>query len=111
MPNLGVPELLIIALVLVLLFGAKKLPEMARGVGRSLRIFKAETAKLRDDDDDSQTTVQAQPAAQSTAQPQPAPPQQIQPAPAPALSAEEQARRLEEQAARLRANAQSDKPA
>ncbi|MFI6789392.1 Sec-independent protein translocase subunit TatA [Nonomuraea sp. NPDC050383] len=101
MSNLGVPELLIIALVLVLLFGAKKLPEMARGVGRSLRIFKSETAKLRDDDEDEQrTTVQAQP------QPQPAA-QQIPPAPA--LSAEEQARQLEEQAARLRAAAKADK--
>ncbi|MFI7611816.1 Sec-independent protein translocase subunit TatA [Nonomuraea terrae] len=107
MSQLGVPELLIIALVLVLLFGAKKLPEMARGVGRSLRIFKSETAKLRDDDDETTHTVQAQ-AAQP--QPQPVQPQQI-PAPQPTLSAEEQARQLEEQAARLRAGAaaQADK--
>ncbi|MFI7442592.1 Sec-independent protein translocase subunit TatA [Nonomuraea indica] len=109
MPNLGVPELLIIALVLILLFGAKKLPEMARGVGRSLRIFKSETAKLRDDDDEpsgTQTTAQA--TAQPTVQPQPiAPAQPVAPAP----SAEEQARQLEEQAARLRAGAQADKRA
>ena len=38
--------------VLVLLFGAKKLPELARGSGRALRIFKAETKGLIDDDDD-----------------------------------------------------------
>ncbi|MFI7636441.1 Sec-independent protein translocase subunit TatA [Nonomuraea sp. NPDC049400] len=108
MSQLGVGELLIIALVLVLLFGAKKLPEMARGVGRSLRIFKSETAKLREDDDDTHT-VQAQPAAQP--QPAPAPAPQIQAAPA--LSAEEQARQLEEQAAKLRASAasQADKRA
>lgn len=111
MSQLGVPELLIIALVLVLLFGAKKLPEMARGVGRSLRIFKSETAKLREDDDETSHTVQAQ-----AAQPQPpVQPQQIpaapQPAPQPTVSAEEQARQLEEQAARLRASAaaQADK--
>ncbi|NUO96929.1 MAG: Sec-independent protein translocase subunit TatA [Nonomuraea sp.] len=112
MSNLGVPELLIIAGVLVLLFGAKKLPDVARGVGRSLRIFKSETAKLRDDDDDApQTTVQAQPAAQAPAQ-QPPAPQPINAAPAPALSPEEQARQLEEQAARLRAGAaQADKQA
>ena len=48
----GVPELLLILLVLVLLFGAKKLPELARGSGRALRIFKAETKGLMDDDDD-----------------------------------------------------------
>ncbi|MFG6195231.1 Sec-independent protein translocase subunit TatA [Nonomuraea sp. JJY05] len=103
MSQLGVPELLIIALVLVLLFGAKKLPEMARGVGRSLRIFKSETAKLREDDDDTHT-VQAQAQAPAQPQPQPAQPPQIQATP---LSAEEQARQLEEQAARLRASAAS----
>jgi sec-independent protein translocase protein TatA len=36
----------------VLLFGAKKLPELARGSGRALRIFKAETKGLMDDDTD-----------------------------------------------------------
>ena len=47
----GVPELILILLVVVLLFGAKKLPELARGSGRALRIFKAETKGLMDDDD------------------------------------------------------------
>ena len=50
--GLGAPELLIIVGILVLLFGAKKLPELARGSGRALRIFKAETKGLLDDDDD-----------------------------------------------------------
>ncbi|MEU4574405.1 Sec-independent protein translocase subunit TatA [Nonomuraea sp. ATR24] len=101
--NLGAPEIILILVALVLLFGAKKLPDLARGVGRSLRIFKAETSKLNDDDD-KPTVVQAQ--AEPQAQPQPAPPQQI---PAAAPSVEEQARQLEEQAARLRAAAQADK--
>ncbi|RYP83595.1 twin-arginine translocase TatA/TatE family subunit [Nocardioides guangzhouensis] len=52
----GVPEMILILLVLVLLFGAKKLPELARGSGRALRIFKAETKGLIDDDDDDQKT-------------------------------------------------------
>ena len=43
MPNLRWQELLILVGILVLLFGAKRLPETARGLGRSLRIFKAET--------------------------------------------------------------------
>jgi sec-independent protein translocase protein TatA len=47
----GTGELLLLLLVLVLLFGARKLPETARGLGRSLRIFKAETKGLRDDDE------------------------------------------------------------
>lgn len=50
--GLGWPELIIIVFVLILLFGAKKLPEMARGTGRALRIFKAETKGLMDNDDD-----------------------------------------------------------
>jgi sec-independent protein translocase protein TatA len=50
--GLGTTELLIILAVLILLFGASKLPELARGSGRALRIFKAETKGLMDDDDD-----------------------------------------------------------
>ncbi|MBB4913447.1 Sec-independent protein translocase subunit TatA [Streptosporangium saharense] len=76
MADLGAGEILIIVLVLVVLFGSKKLPDMARSIGRSLRVFKAETGKLREDDDEPQ-----------------------------ARSLEEQARLLEEQAARLRAQA------
>jgi sec-independent protein translocase protein TatA len=50
--GLGAPEIALILVVLVLLFGAKKLPDLARGSGRALRIFKAETKGLLDDDDD-----------------------------------------------------------
>jgi len=50
--GLGAPELLIIVGILVLLFGATKLPELARGSGRALRIFKAETKGLLEDEDD-----------------------------------------------------------
>ena len=56
--DLGTPELLIILAVVVLLFGASKLPELARGSGRALRIFKAETKGLSDDDDDLKTPEQ-----------------------------------------------------
>jgi len=61
--GLGTPELLIILAVLILLFGAAKLPELARGSGRALRIFKAETKGLMDDDEDEAgdaTKTQAQ---------------------------------------------------
>ena len=50
--GLGPTELLIIAGIIILLFGAAKLPELARGSGRALRIFKTETKGLMDDDDD-----------------------------------------------------------
>lgn len=54
-PLIAVPggwELVLIILVIVLLFGAKKLPELARGTGQALRIFKSETKGLVDDDDE-----------------------------------------------------------
>lgn len=52
MGSLGPTEIILILLVVVLLFGAKKLPELARGSGRALRIFKSETKGLMDDDKD-----------------------------------------------------------
>ncbi len=48
--NLGPTEIIIIAVVIMLLFGFKRLPDASRSIGRSLRIFKAETKGLRDDD-------------------------------------------------------------
>ena len=62
--GLGTPELLIILAVLILLFGAAKLPELARGSGRALRIFKAETKGLMDDDEDQAPTDPAKTQAQ-----------------------------------------------
>lgn len=49
--QIGAPEIILILAVVVLLFGAKKLPELARGSGRALRIFKAETKGLIDEDE------------------------------------------------------------
>lgn len=43
MPNLRPTELIIILLIIVLLFGAKKLPELAKSIGQSMKIFRAET--------------------------------------------------------------------
>lgn len=46
----GTMELLIIAGVVILLFGSKKLPDAARSMGRSLRIFKSEVKELREEE-------------------------------------------------------------
>jgi sec-independent protein translocase protein TatA len=40
MPNIGGPELLIVLLIAVLLFGAKKLPDLGRSMGQSITNFK-----------------------------------------------------------------------
>lgn len=49
MGSLSIWHWVIILAVLVLLFGAKKLPDTARGIGRSLRILKSEVAAMNDD--------------------------------------------------------------
>ena len=52
-PLLGMPEgaeWLVILAIVVLVFGAAKLPDLARGTGQALRIFKAETKGMKDDD-------------------------------------------------------------
>ncbi|WP_137291850.1 twin-arginine translocase TatA/TatE family subunit [Nocardioides dongxiaopingii] len=64
--GLGTTELLIIFGVIILLFGAAKLPELARGSGRALRIFKAETKGLMDDDEDDTTTSRPKPIERPT---------------------------------------------
>ena len=58
-------HIIVLAVVLILLFGAKRLPDAARSLGRSLRIIKAETRGLADDD------VNAKAEAQSGRQPLP----------------------------------------
>jgi len=76
--NLGVPELLIIAGVIILLFGARKLPEMARSLGKSAKAFKEETKGMRGEaaDDDEKTVTPPQPVQQQQLPPtQPQPPQ------------------------------------
>jgi TatA/E family protein of Tat protein translocase len=47
--GIGWPEVLIILAVLLLLFGAKRLPEMGRSLGKSMREFKSATKGLADD--------------------------------------------------------------
>jgi sec-independent protein translocase protein TatA len=69
MGSLGTTEIIIIALVIMVLFGASRLPGAARGLGRALRIFKAETKGLRDDDSAADNPPPALPSGQQT-QPQ-----------------------------------------
>jgi len=40
MPNLGFPELIILFLIVILLFGATRLPQIGRGIGEGIRNFK-----------------------------------------------------------------------
>ncbi|HET9422736.1 MAG TPA: Sec-independent protein translocase subunit TatA [Nocardioides sp.] len=52
-PLIGMPqgaEWLVILAIVILVFGAAKLPDLARGTGQALRIFKSETKGLKDDE-------------------------------------------------------------
>ena len=75
MGNLGVPELLIIAGVIILLFGARKLPEMARSLGKSAKAFKEETKSMRGETDEAEKPA-AQPVQQQLPPTQPSQPTQ-----------------------------------
>ncbi|MDY5785477.1 MULTISPECIES: Sec-independent protein translocase subunit TatA [unclassified Corynebacterium] len=78
MPNLGWTEILIILVIVLLLFGANKLPDLARSMGRSARIFKSEVKEMQNDDKPANDpraelprgTVTPAPETQSAATPQ-----------------------------------------
>ena len=80
-PMIGLPqgaEWLVILAIVILVFGAAKLPDLARGTGQALRIFKAETKGLRDDEDDEKDTTTPPVAPPPVELPPTAPEQQPQ---------------------------------
>ena len=80
--SLGVPELLIILVVVLLVFGPRRLPEMAKGIGQSVREFRKGIRDMKDEIDhddeaapkkatvvESATTPTVQTVSAATAQP------------------------------------------
>jgi sec-independent protein translocase protein TatA len=51
--SIGPTELMIVLFIVLLLFGAKRLPDMARSLGKSARILKAEAKAEKSDDSDT----------------------------------------------------------
>ncbi len=49
--SIGTPELIIIMLVILLLFGSKRLPELAKGIGKGIRQFKKAMDDVKDEID------------------------------------------------------------
>jgi sec-independent protein translocase protein TatA len=50
--NIGTTEIIIIVFVILLLFGAKKIPELARGIGKGIKEFKSATKEIKSGVDD-----------------------------------------------------------
>ena len=67
--NIGWPGLVVILLVLLLVFGPKRLPEMGRSLGRGMREFKDSITGNDPDDDEPRKTELTPPAAQPVAAP------------------------------------------
>jgi sec-independent protein translocase protein TatA len=65
--DLGPWEIAIIAVVILVLFGSAKLPQAARSLGRSMRIFKSETKGLIGDEDDDQQQARPRDAREEAA--------------------------------------------
>ena len=67
----GAPELIIVLLIVLVLFGYKKLPDASRALGRSLRIFKGEMKGMKDDDVRSKDAARTTPVTGDIVRPAP----------------------------------------
>ncbi len=66
MSNIGLPELLVIFLIVLLIFGAKKIPEIARGLGKGINEFKKAKDGLIEDMSEENKAKSAKDAGKST---------------------------------------------
>lgn len=70
---LGTTELIVIAVVVLILFGAKKVPELMKGVGTGIKEFKKASRDVQDEmqrtmEEEARPTPQPRPAAETVAQ-------------------------------------------
>ncbi|MDR2917155.1 MAG: twin-arginine translocase TatA/TatE family subunit [Tannerella sp.] len=59
--NLGTPEIIILAIVILLLFGGKKIPELMKGLGKGIKNFKEGVKGIEDDIKAEDTTTNNNP--------------------------------------------------
>ncbi len=67
---LGMPEVVLILAVILILFGAKKLPELARGMGKGIKEFKHATREIQDDIEEALNDDPPPPPKKSSASPE-----------------------------------------
>jgi sec-independent protein translocase protein TatA len=106
MLGLGAPEIIVIVIAILLLFGYKKLPDASRSMGRSLRIFKSEMKGMKEDDVRGKDEARTTPVTGQVVTPSPSP--TVFPA---AVDYEAEARAAEVHAAEARARAEQARAA
>jgi sec-independent protein translocase protein TatA len=87
MPNIGPLEIIILLVIVLVIFGPKRLPELGKGLGKGMREFKDSITGKGDDEPkelSASTTVQT--SGQATAPPEQASPAVQQPPPVPAAA-------------------------
>lgn len=88
LPDIGTPEIIIVVAVILLLFGATKLPTFARSLGRSMRIFKSEIKGIQHDDEPAEETRADGPEPRAKPEPEAEAPQQLAASPSAEASTE-----------------------
>ena len=73
MPNIGLPEIIIILVIVLLVFGPRRLPEMAKGIGQSVREFRKGIRDMKDEvtgDDEDKKPTKASNVSTATSEPE-----------------------------------------
>ena len=60
MPNIGLPEIIIVLVIALIIFGPKRLPELGNSLGRGIKEFRGSVSGDNKDDEDSVETKKAQ---------------------------------------------------
>jgi sec-independent protein translocase protein TatA len=68
MPNIGLPEILVVLVIALIVFGPKRLPELGRSLGRGIREFKGSVSGEHDDDEDTELRKLQQSKAETEAE-------------------------------------------
>lgn|SRR5262245_2649538 len=71
MGSLGVPELIIIFVVALIVFGPKKLPELGKSLGKGLAEFRRASNELKSTIEEEVRAIEAEPPARQSSQPEP----------------------------------------